>query len=143
MDNHQSAETTQAPPPALSVEPRAKLAQTESTEQRAPAHSVSLRLENTACNSIRGDGAEHVNAHVTTLERVPGETHEPFATDSQAELGDTRAQASEMAVSARAGSAQPRAEDKVRSIKDEELGLRVLHDWTDSTPHSKPGRPVE
>ncbi|KAK3353868.1 WD40-repeat-containing domain protein [Lasiosphaeria hispida] len=84
-DHHQPAATSQAPPPALSVEPRAEPKSIESTEQPTSAVSTSQRLWDAAYNSLAEDKdtAELVGSYMETLEKVlEDKTCEPSAVDA-------------------------------------------------------------
>ncbi|KAK3359288.1 WD40-repeat-containing domain protein, partial [Lasiosphaeria hispida] len=74
-DHHQPAAGSQAPPPALPIEPRAEPEATESTDQPTPALSTSQRLWDDAYNSLAEDKdtEELVGSYVNTLEEVLGD----------------------------------------------------------------------
>ncbi|KAK3363908.1 hypothetical protein B0T25DRAFT_528734, partial [Lasiosphaeria hispida] len=79
-DHRQPATTSQTPPPALSVEPRAEPKAIEPTEQPISAHSTSQRLWDAAYDRLAEDKdtAELVESYTETLDKVLGDrTREP------------------------------------------------------------------
>ncbi|KAK4109346.1 hypothetical protein N656DRAFT_716293, partial [Canariomyces notabilis] len=89
--HHQPAAMSQAPPPALSIEPRAKPKAIESTsEQPTPVLPMSQRLWDAAYNSLAEDKdtAKLVESYMETLNKVLGDRTVEPAVDVSSTLKD-------------------------------------------------------
>ncbi|KAK4107453.1 hypothetical protein N656DRAFT_741730, partial [Canariomyces notabilis] len=89
--HHQPAATSQAPPPAPSIEPRAELKAIESaSEQLTPVLPTSQRLWDAAYNCLAEDKdtAKLVESYMETLDRVLGDRTGKPAVDVSATLKD-------------------------------------------------------